>query len=189
MFDNFFIIAAAAGEAVTTGNPITDIAREFHVETPYLIAQIFNFLVVAFLLYRFAFKPVFEIISERQKKIADGLQYAEEMKSRLAEAEKQKAETLKKASLEATNIVSEAREQAKLFLDRETQEIALKTAGMVEKGQQAIAIERDNMLLGVRQEVTQLVVQTTAKVLDRELSDSEKAAFSESAARELAAQN
>ena len=42
------------------------------------------------------------------------------------------------------------------------------------------------MLSEVRQEVARLVVATTGKVLSRDLSDSEKATFSEAAAKELA---
>ena len=189
MLDTLYILAATSTEAVNSENLIIDVANKFGIQPRYLLAQVINFLFVAYLLYRFALKPALKVIEERQQKIADGLQYAEEMKSRLSEAEKQKAETLKQASMEATKIITEARESAKLFMDNEMQQTALKTNGMIEKAQQAIAIERDKMIAGVRREVTELVVQTTARVLDKELDDKAKSTFSESAARELAAQN
>ena len=50
----------------------------------------------------------------------------------------------------------------------------------------ATELERQKMLSEVRQEVARLVVATTGKVLSRDLSDSEKATFSEAAAKELA---
>lgn len=188
MLDTLYTLAVTSTEA-NSGNLIVELLRKFNIQPQYLLAQIINFIIVAYLLYRFAIKPALKMIEERKQKIADGLQYAEEMKSRLSEAEKQKTETLKKASIEANKVIAEAREQAKLFLDQETQQAALKTTGMIEKAQQAIALERDQMLAGVRQEVTQLVVKTTTKVLSRELSEEEKSTFSESAAHELAAQN
>ena len=75
MVDNILIFAATeagAGE----GSPIVVLFDKFGVELPFLIAQIINFVVVAFVLYKFAFKPVLETIEERQKKISDGLKFS-----------------------------------------------------------------------------------------------------------------
>ena len=63
-------VAVGQGEHL---NPISDLAGQFGVNWKFLFAQIANFCIVAFLLYKFAFKPVISSIDERQKKIADGL--------------------------------------------------------------------------------------------------------------------
>ena len=47
-------------------------------------------------------------------------------------------------------------------------------------------VERQTLVAEARQEFAQLVVETSTKVLDRELSDDEKTRFSESASKELA---
>ncbi|MEC9228603.1 MAG: ATP synthase F0 subunit B, partial [Verrucomicrobiota bacterium] len=57
---------------------------------------------------------------------------------------------------------------------------------IIRKASEATELERQKMLSEVRQEVARLVVATTGKVLSRDLSDSEKATFSEAAAKELA---
>jgi len=184
------ILIAAAGEVgahavEAADNPITSIARQFHVTWPLLIAQIVNFCIVAIVLYKFAFKPILETIDERQKKIADGLQFAEEMKAKLAEAEKKEAETLKQARQEAQSIIAETRESAKAMLEKGTQDASAKAEDILNKAEQAIEQERVRMLSEVRREIARLVVQTTAKVLRKDLSESERAAYSESASREL----
>lgn len=182
----YLAAAGTAHEAATeAGNPISELAGQFHVEWPFLIAQMINFCIVAFVLYRFAFKPVLATIEQRQQKIADGLQYAEEMKSKLAEAEKKEAETLKNAQLEAQKIVNEARESAKAFAEKQSQEAVKKAEEIVKKAEAAIDQERKSMLAEVRQEIAALVVLTTGKVLRKELSDQERSTYSESAAREL----
>ena len=56
-----------------------------------------NFGIVATALYVLAIKPVAKTLDERQQ-IADGLQYAEEMKTQLAEAERERAEKIKEAA-------------------------------------------------------------------------------------------
>ena len=49
--------AAAHGE---TGGAISRITQQFGVSWPFLLAQILNFSLVAFILWRFAFKPVLD---------------------------------------------------------------------------------------------------------------------------------
>ncbi len=184
--------ATDAGHAVNemTGVPAIDkLASTFHIEGPLLLAQAINFIVVAVLLWKLAFKPVTSTLDERKKKIEDGLQYAEEMKTRLADAEKQYAEKMKEASIEASKIVEEARDNAKTYLEKQTQEAVHKAEQIVAKGEESIRLERQQMLADLRKEVAQLVVQTSGKVLGRDLSGDEKTRFSETAAKELYSKN
>ena len=80
---------------------IADIAGKFGVTWPTLIAQIVNFILVAAVLYKFAVRPIVATLEERQQKIAEGLQYAEEMKTQLTQAERERTEKVKDAAAEA----------------------------------------------------------------------------------------
>lgn len=180
------LFAAAPQEAVATEGVIADIAGKFGVTWPTLIAQIVNFILVAGVLYKFAVKPIAATLEERQQKIAEGLQYAEEMKAQLAQAERERAEKVKDAAAQAQRILSESREQSKEIIEQKTQEAAAQAESIIRKASEATELERQKMLSEVRQEAARLVVATTGKVLSRDLSDSEKATFSEAAAKELA---
>lgn len=175
-------VAAEKGEHL---GPISELAGQFGVNWKFLVAQVVNFCIVAFLLYKFAFKPVLSSLDERQKKIAEGLQYAEEMKHKLADAEKQHKETLKEAQQSAQKIIAEAKESSKEILDRQTQDAVVKAEDILEKAQESIELEHSKMLSEVRSEIARLVVQTTVKVLRKELSEDEKSDYSDSAAKEL----
>jgi F-type H+-transporting ATPase subunit b len=168
------------------GNKLTMITDKFGVSLPTLIAQMINFCLVAFVLYKFAVKPIAATLDERQQKIADGLQYAEEMKTQLAEAERERAEKIKQAAADAQKILTESREQSKEMIEQKTQEAAAQAEAIIRKASEATELERQKMLSDVRQEVARLVVATSSKVLSRDLSDSEKQTFSDSAAKELA---
>lgn len=194
MIDNLLFLAAAAadsGSDVAASGGLTDvvwkIADDFGIKGPFLISQIISTTIVGFVLYKFAFKPVLETIGERQSKIAEGLQYAEEMKSKLAEAERKESEILREASAEAQKIVTQARDQGKDLLEKHTQEATAKVEDMLVKGNKALELEREKMMSEVRQEVARLVVVTSAKVLDKNLSDADRSAFTESASKELLA--
>lgn len=179
------------GEATAKSeeNKLTMITEKFGVSLPTLIAQMVNFVLVAFVLYKFAVKPIAATLDERQQKIADGLQYAEEMKTQLAEAERERAEKVKQAAIDAQALLTEAREQSKEMIEHKTQEAAAQAEAIIRKASEATELERQKMLSDVRQEVARLVVATSSKVLSRDLSDAEKSTFSESAAKELASAN
>jgi len=179
---------ASHGEAATPAevDKLTMITDKFGVKLPTLIAQMINFCLVALVLYKFAVKPIVATLDERQQKIADGLQYAEEMKAQLAAAERERAEKIKTAAVDAQKILTESREQSKEMIEQKTQEAAAQAEGIIRKASEATELERQKMLSDVRQEVARLVVATSSKVLSRDLSDAEKQTFSDSAAKELA---
>ena len=174
------------GEAVADKKTkFTMITEKFGVDLPTLIAQMVNFCIVAFVIYKFAIKPIAATLDERQQKIADGLQYAEEMKVQLAAAERERAEKIKEAAVAAQDILAESREQSKEMIEQKTQEAAAQAEAIIRKASEATELERQKMLSDVRQEVARLVVATSATVLSRDLSDLEKQKFSNSAAKEL----
>src|ERR1022692_2185317 len=113
MLSHLLILAQAAGPAADAAahgeaaSGITKITQEFGLSWPFLLAQILNFSVVAFLLWRFAFKPVLSMLDERQQKIAAGLKYAEEMKAKLDAVQQESVASSRRAQLEATRIIDE----------------------------------------------------------------------------------
>lgn len=186
MLDSLILLTANPAEVAEGANVISQLAGQFGVDWKHLIAQIINFALVAFLLYRFAFKPVLNTLEERQKRIADGLQYTEEMEQKLKDAEKQHSDMLKKAALEAKELIDGAREQAKNYTEKQAQEAVVNAENIIKKAEEAISLEKQKMLHDARKELADLVVATSGKVLSKDLTSEERSRFSESAAQELA---
>ena len=178
------MIALASLSDVTTG-----IVEKFGVDTPLLIAQAINFVIVAFVIWQFALKKILLTIDEREKKIADSLKNAEKIKLELEATEKQQNETLQEASLEAKKTVATAQEQAKSYIEAQKEEARRQAEEIVEKARSAMELERQRVLNDAREEIASLVILTTSKVLQRELGDEEKSRFSESAAKEISLSN
>ena len=161
------------------------IPERFGLEPKYIVMQVISFLVVLFVLYKFGIKPVTATMEERNRKIEAGIRYAEEMQAKLAAAQQESAVIVKKANADATRIVEEARKSAKEFLDRQTQEATGKANELLAKAQQAIELEHKKMLADARTEIARLVVSTTERVLAKRLTDADRAAYNETASREL----
>jgi F-type H+-transporting ATPase subunit b len=159
---------------------------QFGIEGKYLLMQIISFSILAFVLYRFFFKPVLATVDERNKKIEDGLKHAEEMQAKLAAAAQESAQIVKGAQLEAQKIVDEARKSSKEYTDKQQAEALQRSAELMAKAQQSIELEHKKMLNEARSEIARLVVTTTERVLAKKLTDADRAAYNDTAAKELA---
>lgn len=183
------LAAAADTTAAAGGGPLDGLRQTFQhfgVELKYIIMQAISFLIVLGVLYKFFIKPVTATMEERNRKIEAGIRHAEEMQAKLAAAQQESTAVVKQAQLEATRIVDEARKTAKEYLDRQTQEAAVKASDMMGKAQQSIELEHRKMLADARTEITRLVVTTTERVLAKQLTAADRTAYNEAAARELA---
>jgi F-type H+-transporting ATPase subunit b len=172
-----FLAAAAAAES--------SIPERFGLEPKFIVMQVISFLIVLFVLYKFGIKPVTATMVERTQKIEAGIRYAEEMQAKLSAAQEESATIVKKANVEASRIVDDARKTAKDYLDRQTQEATTRANDLLAKAQQAIELEHRKMLADARTEIARLVVTTTERVLAKKLTESDRAAYNEAASREL----
>lgn len=178
-------VTAAHGEETVSG--ITKITRDFGVNVPNIAAQTLSFVIVAFILWRFGFKPVLATLDERNARIAAGLKNAEETQARLAAAAEESAQIIRNAQFAAQKSIEEARKSAKEFSDKQQAEAVARAADTVAKARQAIELEHKKMLEEARTEIARLVIKTTEQVLAKKLTDADRAAYNDAAARELAA--
>jgi len=162
------------------------IVEQFGLEPKYVVMQVISFLILFGVLYFFGIKPTIATMEERNKKISDGLKHAEETAARLAAAQTESAAIIKAAQLDAQKAIEEARKAAKEFGDKQQAEAVTRAADLLAKAQQAIELEHKKMLEQARGEIARLVVKTTEQVLAKKLSDADRAAYNDSAVKELA---
>lgn len=183
---DLILLVSNPSEAIESANVVSNIAGQFGVQWNLLIAQIINFALVAFLLYHFAFKPVLKTLEQRQKIIADGLRYTTEMEQKLKDTQNHQNEIIHQANLEKKEILEKARLQAKDYTEKQSQEAVTKADSIIKKAEDAIALEKQKMLQSTRSEIAQLVITTSEKVLQKNLTKEEQVRFNETATKELA---
>jgi F-type H+-transporting ATPase subunit b len=176
----------AATEAGHAAAAETGMIAKFGIEPKYIVMQVVSFLILFAVLYKFGIKPTIATMEERNQKIAGGLKHAEEMQAKLAAAAQESAAIIKAAQLDAQKAIDEARKAAKEFTDKQQAEAIQRAAGLLTKAQHAIELERRKMLDEARHEIARLVVTTTERVLAKKLTDTDRAAYNEAAAKELA---
>ena len=175
-------MAAAEG-----GNPVQEIARVFAVDWPQLTAQIISFCIVCALLYKFAYKRVLAMLEQRRQQIAEGLANAEKIKAELARAEAQRQELMAQASSQATKLIEEAHAAAALVQERETQKAIAAAEQIMAKAREAAAQDHARMLAELKREVGRLVVQTTATVTGKILTEEDQRRLADETSKAIAA--
>ena len=164
-----------------------EILKQFGVDWPHFIAQLVLFLIVYFVLNRFAFAPLLKVLEERRKRIEEGQLNAEKIKKQLAEAELRYQEVLRKANDDAQHMVEESRKNNEAISQREMEKAVKESAAIVDRARHEITSERNRMVDEVKNEMISLVIKTTAKVAGKVLSPEDQKRLSEEAAKNLAA--
>src|SRR5438477_9244377 len=166
---------------------IGDDLGKLGVDWPHFIAQIISFLVVAGLLYKFAYKPTLEAREEGKKRIADGLANAEKIKQELARTETARQEILNQAHLQANKLIEEARAAAAKVQETETQRAIAAAEQIIAKAREAAALDYQRMLQDLKKEIGQLVVRTTAQVAGKVLTMDDQKRLIDETNKQLAA--
>jgi F-type H+-transporting ATPase subunit b len=173
------------------GSDLSQMAQDtmvrFGVDLPHFAAQCVSFGIVAFLLHRYAYKPILTVLDDRKKRIQESLENAEKIKQELASAQTKAHEIMVQAGQEASKMIEEARAAAAKVQEQETQKAVAAAQAIVDKAQQATQAEHARMLTDLRREVGRLVVETTAKVTGKVLTLDDQKRLAEETNRELAA--
>src|SRR5215467_902833 len=177
------IIAASSGG-------VTDILRQtaetFGWNWKLFLSQIISFCIVAFLLQRFAYKPILGVLEERRRKIEEGQLNAEKIRKELAEAEKRYQEIVAKGNADAQKMIDEARDSAAHLSERKQQEAVAAAEQIVTKAKEAATLEHERQMQTLKRELGRLVVDTTAKVTGKILTPDDQKRLQEEAARQVA---
>jgi len=129
------------------------------------------FGIVFFLLAKFGFPIITDMVDKRSAKIAQSLKDADEIQARMESWKKEHAQMLEDVRKEQSAILREATEtKAKIIAD--AKEAAKAEADkMLSDAKLQIAAEKESALRDVRKEVALLSVQVAEKVLRHELQE------------------
>jgi F-type H+-transporting ATPase subunit b len=183
-----FILAAAEGGVVDgLKHTAAEVGEKFGFNTQLFISQFIGFFVVAFLLHRFAYKPLLAVLDQRERKIADSLAAAEKMKADLAKADEDRKKVLAEAGAQAQKIIEEARAAAAKVTETETQKAVVAAKDIIEKARQANEAELARMKSELRKEIGRLVVQTSSRVTGKILTLDDQQRLADETNRQVAA--
>ena len=134
-----------------------------------IVWTIVNLLILFLLLKHFLFKPITKMMESRTAEIENNLKEAEDQKQKAAELTAQYEEKLQGAHAEAAQIVAEAKQRGQKEYDAILKSAAQDAQKEQERSRADLEREREEMLRGVQENVTELVLLTVSKLSQKEL--------------------
>jgi F-type H+-transporting ATPase subunit b len=140
-----------------------------------IIWTMINFGIFAFIIGKFGWKPIIAALSEREKSIHDAIVRAEEANVSAQKTLSDIDQRIRTSEVEAKKIVDDARNQAQGMMQTATEAADKIKHQKVAEAAAEIEREKESAMQTIRQEVAQLVVSSTEKILRKQLgSDQQK---------------
>lgn len=142
-----------------------------------LIAQIVNFIILLWVLAKFAYKPLLKAMDDRRAKIVKDMDQADHARKDAEDLKEQYVEQLKNAKKEANDIVSKANTMAQQLHDEALANAQKERAELLASGRQNVEMEKRKALLEVREQIIALSTEITGRVLQAKLDSAEDQAL------------
>lgn len=136
-----------------------------------LVWNIIAFLVLLFILGKFAWKPILKSLKERETGIAESLATAEKVKAEMAQLKSENEALLAKAREERAQLLKEARDTKDKIINEAKEQAKIEANKIIIDAQTAIQQQKMAALTEVKNQVGNLVIEVAEKVLRRELEN------------------
>jgi F-type H+-transporting ATPase subunit b len=138
-----------------------------------IIWTLLAFLIVFFILRKYAWPAILGGLRKREQTIADSLAQAEKIKSEMAQMKSENEAILAKAREERAQMLKEARETKDKIINEAKEQSKIEASKIISEAQAAIDTQKMAALTEVKNEVGKLVIEVTEKILRKELSNKE----------------
>ena len=166
VFHNMIPIAHAAEAVTEASGPVA----LFGLNIKLFIAQLINFGIVLFVLWKWVFTPLSKKLSERTDKIEKSLKDAQDIEAKLKQIEENRQNEFRKAQQGAADIVMKAEaaaEKTKQSIIAEAKQSAEK---LLEQAKREIDQQKAQLIAEVREEAANLVVLATERIIKEKLN-------------------
>jgi len=151
-------------------NNMDELIKTFHIDWKLLIAQLVNFGIVLFVLYKFAVKPLSKVMDKRARDIEKSLEDAKKIEENLAKIERERDERIMVAKKEAQEIIEKSRKQGQIQGQQMVDEAKGEVQTIIAAAKEQIVQEKNQMLKDVKSEVSELVIMATKKILEKTIN-------------------
>ena len=143
------------------------------IDIKQILLQILNFGVLFFILAKFLFRPILDVLDKRAAKIEEGLALAESNKKAQEQIEVKSKAILDKAEQKGVHLIEEARRESKELGKQLVEQAKVESEKVILKQQAAFMEHMQDEERQFKSRVADLVVTTTQKVLTDSLTAQE----------------
>jgi F-type H+-transporting ATPase subunit b len=150
-----------------------------------LLGQTLAFVIFVAICWKYVWPPIIAIMEEREKRIADGLEAAKKADDSLAEAQLAFDQEINKAKAEAAEILEKANSRASQIVSDATVKAEAEAEKILSSASKTIENDVNKAKEELRQKMSELIIDTSEKILGDEISPEKHQELLKKAASEL----
>ncbi len=129
------------------------------------------FIIVLYILGKYAWKPILKSLDEREKNITDSILSADNVRKEMSELKSENEALLAKAREERSLMMREAKETRDKIIQEAREQARTETSKIVADAQSVINQQKMAAITDLKNQVGNLVLEVSEKVLRRELNN------------------
>ncbi len=157
-------------EAESKSEEKTGIVGMFGLNWKLFVAQLINFAIVLFVLWKWVFGPITKGLKERANKIEASLQKAEDINNEKINFDAWKEAEIKQAKSEAAAIITTAKQDAVKVKDKILEEAKLESQKLQDNNRQQLEKQSQEALAQVKLQIADIIVNATEKIIKQKIS-------------------
>ena len=150
-----------------------------------LLAQAVVMIVFVAICWRYIYPPILSVMQEREKRISDGLEAAKKADASLEEAKLAFDKELNQAKAEAADILDKANTRASQIISDASLKAEAEAEKIMVSASTSIENETNKAKEELRQQMSDIIIDTTQKILGDEISKEKHEDILKKAAEEL----
>lgn len=136
-----------------------------------LFWQTITFLIVLFLLSKFAWKPIMKGLKDRESKIEQALESAKSAETKMKEIESGNQKLLDEARIERDKMLKSAQQTANQTVEEAKEKAQAEAQKIVEQARQSIETEKNSAIEDMKKQIAVMSVEIAETLLKKQLDD------------------
>ena len=173
---NFLIMTVSAG---AKPNPLVALTPGLYIWT------IITFLLLLYVLAKFAWKPLLKMLEDRENLIKSSLKDAEKAKLELESLTQESEAITAKARSEAQSILAESKSAAEKVKEDTIAKAKEQAIKIRDDAKKQIEVEKDKAISDIKHEVVNLTLSVAEKLINKNLNDADNKSLIEESLKKV----
>ena len=150
-----------------------------------LLGQTLAFVIFVAICWKYVWPPIIAIMEEREKRIADGLEAAKKADDSLEEAQLAFDQKMNKAKAEAAEILKKANSRGSQIISDAAEKAEVEAEKILTSASKTIENDVNKAKEELRQKMSELIIDTSEKILEDEINPDKHQELLKKASSEL----
>ena len=162
-----------------------ELIENLGINVPLLIAQIVNFFLLLFILKKFVYKPVLNVLDERAQRVKKSMEDAKKIEDQVKENEKMRIEKLHSTEKECGVILEKAKAEAEKTKQELLAYANMEVEKLINRGKEKLKEEKMKIIEELKQQMASVIVAASTKILERSVDKEDEKKLLDAINREI----